>query len=79
MQTHDHILLAIVRAEDLDVAVRESCVAEPLRHCFRSGRYATNRVRGVDLYELLEDVVRQFAGGVVVHLSESGSCKEKEN
>ena len=58
MQTHDNILLAIVRAKHLDIAIREPTVAESLRHRLRRCRDAAHRVCSVDLDELLEDVVR---------------------
>src|SRR5882724_158177 len=77
MQSHDNIFLAVVRADDLDIAVRETSVTESLRHRLGCGRNAADRVSGVDLNELFEDVVRQLAGGGVVHLRGNAGSQEK--
>ena len=65
VQTHHQILLAIVGPEDLHVAVGKSGVAKTLRHGFGGGRNIADRIRGVDLDQLFEDVVGELLGGVV--------------
>ena len=75
VQAHDEVLLAVVRAQDLDVALGKSGVAKALRHGFRRGGHAADRVRRVDFDQLLENVVGELAGGVV-NLRRRGNCQK---
>ncbi len=67
MQTHHDIFLAVVGtgAEKLNVALRESGIAETLRHRFGSRGNASDGVSRVDLDQLLENVESQAAGSGV--------------
>jgi hypothetical protein len=65
VQPDDQILLAVIRPEDLHVGLGESSVAKTLRHRFGCCGYVSNRIGGIDLDQLLENVVREFSGGVV--------------
>ena len=53
-----HVPLAIVRSENHHVRGRKARVAEALRHRLRGHRRASARIHGVDLDQLLENVVR---------------------
>jgi hypothetical protein len=59
------IALAIVGTQNLYVLSAKPCGQQSLGHCL--GRYcgAANRIGGVDLDELLKNVVRQLAGCVI--------------
>jgi hypothetical protein len=68
MQPHDNIFLAIgfaavigARPEHMNVAVGESRVAKALRHSFRRGGNAADRIGSIDFDQLLENVEREFA------------------
>jgi hypothetical protein len=62
-QAHHDVPFAIVRAEDGHITRRKSGVAEALRHGFSSYGGAADRVRGVDLNKLLENVASQLPEG----------------
>src|SRR5260370_19079089 len=51
--------------EDVNVGLGESCIAKALRHSLGSRSHAARGVGGIDLDQLLEDVVRDLPGGVV--------------
>ena len=58
----DEIAFAIVGAEDLDVGGRKAGVEQTLGHGFGGDGGAADGVGGVDLDELLEDVVGELFG-----------------
>ena len=65
MITDDQILLAIIRASDVEIAFREAGVAEPLRYGLGGGGHIADRICGVDFDQLFENVVGKLLGGVV--------------
>ena len=65
VQPDDQVLLAIVRPQDLHVAVGKSGVAKALRHGLGSGGHVAHRIRGIDFDQLLENIVGKLPGGVV--------------
>jgi hypothetical protein len=60
VKTRDEIFLPIIGSRNLDIALGEACVTQTFGHGFRGGRHVANGIGGVDLNELLEDVVRQL-------------------
>ncbi len=65
MIAHDQIFLAIIRACDVEIGIREAGVAEALRHGFGGGGHIADGICGVDFDQLLENVVGELLGGVV--------------
>src|SRR5580658_2640573 len=65
VEPHDQILFAIIGTENPKVGLGESRITKALRHRLGSRRHAAHGIGGVNLDQLLEDVVREFAGGVV--------------
>jgi hypothetical protein len=78
VEPHDQILLAVVGAEDVEVALGESGVTETLRHGLGGGRHVPHGVGSVDLDQLFENVVGKLPGGIV-DLGLGGESKEKKN
>ena len=65
VQADDYILLAIVWSTDVNVFIRKAGRTKSLRHGLRCGGHITDRIRGVDLNQLLENVMGQLLSGVV--------------
>src|SRR2546430_884718 len=59
-KTRDEIFLPFVRPGDLDIAFGEASVAQTFGHRFGGGCHVANGVGGIDLNELLENVMRQL-------------------
>ena len=53
----DHVALAIIRTEHGNVRRRKSCIQQALFHCLSRQRGTSDRIRGVDFDQLLEDIV----------------------
>jgi hypothetical protein len=62
---HDDIFLAVVRSVDDDVFLRESRIEQTLGHRVRCGGDVAHRIGRVDFDELLEDIERKLARGIV--------------
>ena len=65
VQARHHVPLSGVRPENLHVALGKSGVAQALGHRFCGDRRAADRIGGVDLDELPEDVVGKLFGRVI--------------
>ena len=65
VQARDHVLLAVVGANDLDVTGGEPGVAETLRHRLGGGGHIADRIGGIDFDQLLEDVVGKLPGRII--------------
>src|SRR5216683_6223106 len=72
-KTRDKVLLPFIGAGYLDIALGETSVAQTLGHRFGGGRHVANGVGGVDLDELLKDVVRQLIRLILTLRSSSWS------
>jgi hypothetical protein len=58
-----HVALAIIGPEHGHVRRWEACIEQPLRHCLRSKRGTSDRIRRIDFDQLLEHVVRGVMNG----------------
>jgi|SRR4051794_37890864 hypothetical protein len=65
VQADDQVLFTIIRAADVNVVFREACLTKTLSHCLRRGGHIAYRIRGVDLDQLLENVVSKLLGRAV--------------
>ncbi len=61
----DQVALPLIGPDHGDVGRRESGIEQSLRHRLRRHGGASDRIRGVDLDQLLEDVVRHLARDLV--------------
>ena len=65
MEAHHQVFLAVVRSENVKIALRKAGVPETLRHRLRSRGHVAHRVRGVDFDQLFEDVMGKLPSGIV--------------
>src|SRR5258708_4330524 len=59
-KTRDEIFLAFVRPGYFDIARGEASIPQTNGHHFPGGGFMSDRTRGIDLNELLENLVRQL-------------------
>src|ERR1043165_9815668 len=80
MQTGNHVLLAVVRSDNLNVGRGKSSVEQAFGHCFGCSGDVAHRISRVDFDEFFENVVRKLLGCVVeLGRCESGCESESEN
>jgi hypothetical protein len=60
METRYEVLFPVVRANHLDIGICKPGLAQPLRHGLCGGRHISDRVGGVDLDQLFQDVAREL-------------------
>ncbi len=78
-QAGDHVSFARIWAEDLHVAGRKSSLAQALRHSFGGRGGAAGRIGRVDFDELLENVAREPAVGVIGLRTGRQDSEKQEN
>ena len=79
VEAYDQIFLAIIGTENVKVALDKSRIAETLSHGLGGDGYAAYGVGGIDLNQLLEDVVRElFCGIVNLRLRRPSENQEKQ-